>query len=153
MMGAEHRVFSQTPAPPMTTQAITAVSLERRCFGCDREFKITLGRDGTATRTTFANPRRGVAERTATGAFPATSFADLARQLISDNFFGLADDYRDPQTADGEATVTTVAAGDRQKTVTERNGTAPPGLRRIQAAIDDLAAKVTWKPLDAKGMH
>jgi hypothetical protein len=129
----------------MSADTITEVSLERRCVGCERQFKLTLKRDATATRTTFGSARQGVADRTSTGSLDAAAFDELARRVQAEGFFQLLDEYRDPQTADGAWAVTTVAAGGRQKSVLDRNGMAPAALQRIQARIEDLATTVIWK--------
>jgi hypothetical protein len=129
----------------VSAESITEISLERRCFGCDREFKLTVKRDRTAMRTTFGNARQGTTDRQSTATMTAAAFDELAQRVVSEGFFQLSDEYRDPQVADGESAMTTVTAGGRQKTVLDRNGKAPAALQRIQARLEELAKSLVWK--------
>jgi hypothetical protein len=138
---------SPTPAhAQVSAESITEIAMERRCFGCGREFKLALKRDGTAMRTVFGNARSGTTDRQFTAVATAAVFEDLARVVVAEGFFQLLDEYRDPQVADGESVVTTVTADGRQKSVLDRNAMAPDALQRIQARIEDLGTTLTWKP-------
>jgi hypothetical protein len=138
---------STTPAPSQISAAsITEIATERRCMGCEREFKLTLKPDGTATRTLFGNARGGTSDRQFTAAATPAAFEELARAIVAEGFFQLKDEYRDPQVADGEFTVTTVTTTAGHKSVLDSNAAAPEALRRIQARIEDLGTTLTWKP-------
>ena len=135
----------QSGQPPISAESVTEISMERRCFGCDREFKVTLKRDGTATRAVFGNARQGTVDRQMAAVVTPAAFDDLARFIAAQGFDQLLDEYRDPRVADGEWVVTTVTAGARQKSVLDRNGTAPATLQRIQARIEGVVATLSWK--------
>jgi hypothetical protein len=141
----------QDVTAPVTADAITEISLERRCFGCEPQFKIAFARDGRATRTTFGSARQRVQDRHAEGSIGAAAFSELARLVVSEGFWQLRDEYRDPQTADGAWAVTTVAAAGRQKSVMDRHAMAPAALQRIQRRIEEVAASVTWKSSASQG--
>ena len=140
----------QTPPPggpvQMSAETITEISLERRCFGCERQFKLTFARDGTATRTTFGSARQGIPDRTSAGTVSVAAFDELAGRVVAEGFARLLDEYADPQTADGASAVTTVTAAGRLKSVVDRHDKAPDALRRLQARIEELATSVVWKP-------
>ncbi len=145
---AEANVNTQSgrgSASPVGAEAISEITLERHCFGCSREFKLVLRRDGTVTRTTFGNARLGTSDRESTATAAPAAFADLARVVIANELFDLLDVYRDPAMADGEWAVTTVTAGGRQKSVLDRDGLAPAALLRVQARIEDLGNNLAWR--------
>jgi hypothetical protein len=128
-----------SPASP-----ISEVALERRCFGCDSEYKLTFRRDGTATRTSFGNARRGTADRSFKGAVSEADFAAVATLMQSEKFFELSDAYRDPGLADGEWATTSAVLDGRQKAVLNSNRAGPPALQKIEDALDALGKKVAW---------
>jgi hypothetical protein len=129
----------------VTAASITEISLERRCFGCTREGKLTLRRDGTATRVVFGNARAGTADRESSATLAGGAFEELAAAIVSERFFDLRDEYRDPAIADGESSVLTVTAGGRQKSVLNRNAMAPASFQRLESRIDALADRLTWR--------
>ena len=135
----------QSTPPAVSPASITEIALELRCFGCDRESRITLRRDGTATKTAFGNARRGVSDRTFTGSIAVSVFEDLARRMVAEGFFQLDAAYRDPQLADGESRETTVVLTGSQKRVLDANRKGPAALQRIEALIDVIGNAVAWK--------
>lgn len=130
---------------PVTAASITEISLERRCFGCSREGKVTLRRDGTATRVIFGNARAGTSDRQSSAALTGDAFQELAAAIVSERFFELRDEYRDPSIADGEWTVMTVSTGGRQTSVLNRNRMAPASFQRLESRVDALADRLTWR--------
>lgn len=136
---------SQVSSPQVSAASMTEISLERRCMGCDREMKVTLRRDGTATKTMFGNARRRTADRHSTATMAPAAFEDVAKAVVAGGFFQMLDDYRDPQLADGESLTLAVRAGDSQKSVLESNGTGPAALKRLQSRIEEVANALTWK--------
>lgn len=129
----------------VTAASITEISLERRCFGCPREGKVTLRRDGTATRVVFGNARAGTSDRESTAVLAGDAFQQLAAAVVSERFFDLGDEYRDPAVADGEWSVLTVAAGSRRKSVLNRNAMAPASFQRLESRIAVLADRLDWR--------
>jgi hypothetical protein len=129
----------------VTAASITEISLERRCFGCPREGKVTLRRDGTATRVVFGNARAGTSDRESTAVLAGDVFQELAAAVVAERFFDLGDEYRDPAIADGESIVLTVVAGARQKSVLDRNTAAPAAFTSLASRIEKIAAALSWR--------
>jgi hypothetical protein len=142
-------VPAEPPSMPdqsaLTAASITEISLERRCFGCPRDGKVTLRRDGTATRVVFGNARAGASDRESTAVLAGDAFQQLAAAVVSERFFDLDDEYRDPAIADGESIVLTVVAGARQKSVLDRNTAAPAPFTRLASRIEKIVAALSWR--------
>ena len=128
----------------MTASAIQEISLERRCFGCAREGKLTFRMDGTAARVTFGQRRMGTVDVHFTGLVARADFDALARLLLRQGVLDLQGDYPAPESADGETIVVTVTTATEQKQVRNKNQAGPENLARIQGAIEELGRRVTW---------
>jgi len=139
------RPLAHTGWTIQSAETITSVSLERRCFGCEDTFKVTVNRDGTATRTIFGYERFGTDDRHATAEVSHKAFEALAQTVVSAGFFGLDDEYRDPQITDGAFLITTVTTATGSKVVVNSNRAGPDELQRLQAAIRALADTLPWK--------
>jgi hypothetical protein len=124
-----------------TAPSIQEIALERRCFRCENQYKLTFRRDGAATRTSFGS---APVDRTFKGTVTPEEFAALATLMQREGFFDLNDTYRDPGLADGEWATTSAAADGRNKAVLNSNRVGPPKLKAIEDAIDALGKKVAW---------
>ena len=137
---------STSPATgKVTADAVTEIAIEHRCSGCANEFEVVLRRDGTAAKTTFGNNRRGTTDRAFVGAVPVSTFDTLARAIVSEKFFELRDEYRDPTIADSPWVKTTVATGAQRKSVVDRDGMGPAALRGLQTRIEQVVNSLSWR--------
>jgi hypothetical protein len=125
----------------LSFQSVQEIALERRCFGCANQYRLTFHRDGTGTRTTLTPP----VAQTFRGTVSREEFDALAMLLQREGFFNLADLYRDPELQDGELARTTVVAEGLTKTVLNGNQAGPPNLKAIEDAIDALGKKIAWR--------
>ena len=128
------------PSPP----AVSEISLERLCFGCENAFRLVLRRDGSASRTRLGNARLGVPESHFKGVVPEAEFVRLERLLHEEGFFQMPDGFRDPSLQDGETHSVTAVRGDQVKRVVNANRAGPPALERVQAAIEQIASRISW---------
>ena len=138
---------SASGQPSPSADEIVAISLERRCFGCPGERKVTLRRDGVAERTTFGNARRGTEDERFAGTIAPAAFQARAAVLVREPFFSLRDEYADPRLADGEWKSIEAHTAATKKTVLDRNGAAPPAVQRIAEAIEAAEKEIAWKPV------
>jgi hypothetical protein len=139
-------IGAQSRGSAPTGTAITAIRLERNCFGCSDGSVLILQRDGTATVTTTGSARFGTTDRTARGRVTEKDFAELVGVLTMQRFFQLNDEYADPQLQDGTWLAVTVTRGGQEKVVRQRNDAGPPALGAIVRAIDAVRARITWRP-------
>lgn len=129
-----------------TTAGITAITLERNCFGCTSGSVLTLHRDGRATYTVTGNARSGTTDKTSTGTIAPDEFERLARLAISSDFFALNEHYEDAQTRDGAWVTTTVARDGKDKQVFRREDAGPPALGAFETGIDAARARIRFNP-------
>ena len=133
-------------APSAAAAAISAITLERHCFGCPTGSVLVLRRDGNATYTTTGTERAGTADVTSTGTVGVKEFDELARLAVSQGFFELDDVYDDPDTRDGPWTTTRISRDGQDKQVFRRDQAGPASLKSIEAAIDALKTRVRFGP-------
>ena len=126
--------------------AVTAITLERDCSGCETGTTMTFRLDGMATLENTGKERFGTSDRSFTGKVARADFDRLASLLISRGFFDLRDEYRDPTLADGAWIATSAVRDGRTKKVVDRNEAGPPALRAIEEAIESVRASITWVP-------
>lgn len=131
-----------------TGQAVTEITLERRCFGCGREYAISFRRDGNASRILFGNARSNTEDRGFTGHLDPGEFDALAELLRREGFFALEAEYPSIHSVDGEWS-TTRAIASLTKAVLNVNGAAPDSLKRIEKAIDTLSERTQWAEVAA----
>lgn len=124
--------------------AISAITIERGCFGCAAGSALTLRRDGTATDRILGNARFGTADKTVQGTLGVADFDCLAREIIQQGFFALLPSYEDPQLRDGAWTLVTVTAGAASKQVFSREEAGPPALQSVRAALEQARARVRF---------
>jgi hypothetical protein len=132
-------------AQDQSGSVITAISLERGCFGCPGAV-LALRRDGTATYTVTGNARQGTEDRTSSGKVPLEDFEKLARYVVAQGFFDMQDQYDDPKTRDGPWTTISVARAGRDKQVFRRENAGPATLAAVETAIDALKARIDFVP-------
>lgn len=134
--------------PPDNSPAreITAITLERDCFGCPTGSILTLHRDGSARLTTSGKARRGTQDKTATGTVSAADFDALARLAVAQGFFELKDVYEDPQLKDGAWVTTRITRAGQDTQVFRRDEAGPAALKTVEAAIEALKAQISFAP-------
>ena len=126
--------------------AITEITLEKDCSGCETGTAVTLRLDGTATLRHTGKARFGTADRSFTGSVAREDYDRLASLMVSRGFFELRDEYRDPNLADGSWITTSAVRDGRTKTVLDSNEAGPPELKAIEDAIDGARVAITWTP-------
>jgi hypothetical protein len=123
-------------------QLVQEITLERLCFRCPDQYRLTFHSNGTATRATFAE-----AIQTFRGTVTREEFDALAKLLQREGFFDLAEVYHDPKLRDGSAVTTSVVLDRVTKSVINSNQTGPPQLKAIEDAIFPRCSartQVTW---------
>ena len=135
-------------AAPTAAGAVTEIALERQCFGCENAQGVTLRQDGSATKVRFGNARLRIPETITKGAIDRAEFERLANLLQSEGFFDLKEAYRDPAVRDGEWVTIRAEHGGGAKAVLNSNQAGPANLARIQKAIEELAERIAWTPVD-----
>ncbi len=128
-----------------SSEAVTEIVLERQCFGCEGSYKATLRPDTSATRVFHGNARIRVPERSLAGVVESAEFERLAKLLVAEGFFELADSYRDPQVQDGQWVTTSAIRGGRLKSVVNSNRSGPASLERVEKAIEASIEKIAWQ--------
>lgn len=128
----------QPKSADKSTAAITEISLERNCFGCPTGSLIVLRRDGTATYTVTGDERHGTTNQVTQGKVTQKEFDRLAKMLVADGFFGLVEEYGDPEQRDGKWTAISVVRDGEQKKVTSREDAGPKCLQEIIKAVDEI---------------
>lgn len=126
--------------------AITTISLEQNCFGCQGGSLLVLHRDGSALLTTTGSARQGTADKVTTGHVAPADFDKLARLVAAQGFFDLKDSYEDPQLRDGAWSTTTVSRGTSEKRVFRRNESGPASLKVVEAALEEMKSHIDFKP-------
>jgi len=134
------------PQPGGGAAAITEISFERQCFGCEGAYAATLRADGTATRVFHGNARAGIAPRTLKGRLERTEFERLGALLLAEDFFGLKDAYRDAETEDGEWVTTGAVRSSGRKAVVDSNRAGPANLNRNERAVEAVVESIVWMP-------
>lgn len=124
--------------------SITEITLERDCFGCPTGSILVLRRSGAATYTITGKARHGTVDRAAKGVVRGKDFDGLARLMVSQGFFGLKEQYGDPERRDGEWTSIGATRDGQEKKVLDRGHAGPPSLAAIEKAIDALRARIDW---------
>ena len=125
--------------------SVSEVSIEHTpCYGSCPVYKLTLGRDGTATFV-------GVAHVSKVGTYTAKfgGFDRLAQAIVQRRFYHLSAKYTASVT-DLPHTITTVVSGGKRKIVDNYADTGPQSLWEIQAMIDGVAAELQWEKVSAK---
>jgi hypothetical protein len=122
-----------------SSASVREITVERRCFRCTDQYRLTFRRDGTATMTTFA-----LVDRRSTGTVTPEDFNGLTTLLQQEGFFDLAEVYRDPELVDGAFVTTTVIADGFMKSVLNSNQAGPPKLVAVEEAIKAVGKKVVW---------
>ena len=139
------------PAPPPAGSAspaesaaasIEEIAIERRCFACEKQYRLTLRRDGTGILMVVGV--LGV-EHVCQGRVTAEDFARLAALIEREGFFELNEVYRDPRIADGSGAITTAVVDGRRKAVHNVNQAGPPNLKAAEHAVDQLGNKTAWR--------
>jgi hypothetical protein len=130
-----------TRSPQPSLQSVQEINLERQCFRCPDQYRLTFRSDGTATRATFAE-----ALQTFRGTVTREEFDALAKLLQREGFFDLAEVYQDPTLRDGSAVTTSVMLDRVTRSVINSNQTGPPQLKAIEDAINALGKKIAWTP-------
>jgi hypothetical protein len=141
--GYQPRTTEQSQA----SSSVTEISLERRCFLCDRRYRVVLKHDGTAMRIKYAFPLSGDADREFVGTVTKEAFAQLARLIEDKDFFHLEERYPPPDEdrgEDGAWCTTTVSNPHSTKAVLNRNAAGPPELELIEDAVDEVASHIAW---------
>jgi hypothetical protein len=138
-----------TPLPAQTTTVdaalnITEISVESNCFGCASGSTLTLHRDGRALLTSTGSARHGTADQQRLGRIAAADFEALARLLLAQGFFALADSYADPALQDGAWATVRATRGGQVKQVFRRGDAAPAALRTIEAALAAAQARIRF---------
>ena len=137
--GAQAR-GAQTPPP------VREISLDRDCGGCDKGLLVVLHRDGRALLTRSGKARLGTAAETAIGTVRSRDFDRIARLAIAQGFFEMQDEYQDPELADGAWTTLRIVRGTQDKRVFRREDAGPASLKALEAAIDELRARIRFVP-------
>lgn len=125
---------------------VQTISVERDCLACASSGRLTLHRNGTAQWTQLGKARLGTADRSAQARLAPEDFARLVSLLEEAGFFTLNDSYDDPDTRDGPWVQFQVQRGTDLKQVFCRAGLEPPGLQRLDAALQALQARLTFNP-------
>jgi hypothetical protein len=136
------------PASPVRPSAapIEEIEIERRCVGCDNQYKLTFRRDGKATLMIVGATVENT-NHTCTGRVRPDAFAELAAVISRQGFWGLNDVYDDPGLRDGGQVATSAVVDGRRKQVSNRNWAGPANLKMIENAIDALGEKISWTEL------
>jgi hypothetical protein len=122
--------------------AIESIVLERDCMGCRHGLRVELRRDGQALWALQGKARLRTADRQGTGRVDPAAFEALSRAVHEAAFFALADQYDDPQLADGGWSQLTVQrSGSPPKTVWRRESTGPAALLALEGAIEAWRAR------------
>jgi hypothetical protein len=141
---AEPAIAQSSSASP-----ITELILERGpCFGTCPIYRISLRSDGTAKYTGWSNVERvGVY----TGSIAPDAFMRLAQEVEASGFWEFQESYLQPVN-DLPVVRTTARREDAKRKVIRDHGAVgvpavqgPEELLRIQAAIDRVAAEVSWE--------
>ena len=136
------------PAPPATATATAAAPgghtlvarLQRGpCFGRCPVYEVRLYADGVVE---WNGVRAVGIQGQATATVSPARVAEVRAALAEANFAGLAATYQEPGLAD----VAWVEVGDAGKTVRRFTTAekAPPGLLRLEAALDRLLGTEAW---------
>lgn len=144
----------QQPAGAMDTrnkavqqvQSITEISVESNCFGCATGALLSLHRDGRAVFTVTGHARHGTADQRSSGRVTAPEFDALARLLLDQGFFGLAESYEDPAVQDGAWATTRVVRAGQAKQVFRRGDAAPAALLAVEAAVAAAQGRIRFNP-------
>jgi hypothetical protein len=126
--------------------SISEVTLERDCFGCETSVAMVLRSDGTASLRHTGKARFGTSDRSMIGTVSRTDFDRLAALLVSQGFFELRDEYRDPALADGAWVSTGAMRDGRRKRVLDSNAAGPAELRAVEDALEAVRARIAWVP-------
>lgn len=146
-LAGPHWPMAMAQKPAATASAgITAIRIERNCFGCASGSVLALYRDGRAAYTTTGNARSGTADKTSAGTIAPDEFERLARLAVSSDFFSLNESYEDTQTRDGAWVTTIIEREGREKQVFRREDAGPPALAALEAAIDATKARIRFNP-------
>jgi hypothetical protein len=130
--------------PDTAITAITAITLERNCFGCAEGQILTLRRDGHALLTLTGNARQGTQDRHLRGPFAMAEFDALAGLATAGRFLALDEAYDDGQTRDGAWSTLTVVRAGIEKRVFCRDGMAPPALQSLLDAVGAAKARIRF---------
>jgi hypothetical protein len=141
---APHAEAQGQSGVPVST--ITAISVERGCFGCATGSILVVRRDGTATYTITGNARQGTEDKSSTGRVRVEEFEKLARFLVAQGFFEMKEQYDDPKIRDGAWTTTSVLRGAQDTRVFRRDSAGPAALIAVEKAIDALKARIEFVP-------
>lgn len=127
--------------------AIGAIALERGCNGCADGSRLVLRREGSgavALLVSTGNARMGTEDRRAELPLAVADFEALARLVLAQRFFDLAEAYEEPDLRDGAWATLSVVRGGVEKVVLRRDGAGPEALLRLESAIDALRAKLSF---------
>ncbi len=132
---AASSLSSSGSRPEADPAGISQIALEHGCFGCATGTLLVMRRDGSAVRTETGNARNGTTDRHFRGSIPVPAFDGLARQAVSQGFFGWQESYQDRQLQDGEWNILRLTRGDQAWQVSQQNGAGPPALTALVQAI------------------
>jgi hypothetical protein len=136
--------FAIPSAASASPLAITEIALERDCAGCSTGSSLVLRRDGTAILTLLGKARQGTEDRVSRGHIRTLDFDALARLALAQGFFALNDSYDDPEVQDGLWSTTRIVHHGVDKRVFQRDNAGPAALRTLQAAIEELRARIQF---------
>lgn len=137
--------------PPATdtataTASISAITWERDCSGCATGTRLELHRDGRAVATVTGKARLGSTDTVSRAGLPAAEFEALARQLLSNGFFEMADIYEEAGLQDGSWATLTVVRNGVARQVFRREDAGPAALKAVEAAVAALQARLAFVP-------
>lgn len=137
---------AQAPGALAALPQIQSITLERDCFGCSRGSRLQLQSDGLLTLTLSGKARHGTVDQVSQGRLAAGDFERLCRLLQEQGFFALPERIADADLQDGAWTLITVSGPNLDKQVFRRSEQAPAALQKIEAALDELQAKLPAQP-------
>ena len=150
--GAGHssKNLPMTPLPATATATatanISAITWERDCSGCATGTRLELHRDGRAVATVTGKARLRTADTVSRAGLPAAEFEALARQLLSNGFFEMADIYEEAGVQDGSWATLTVVRDGVARQVFRREDAGPAALKAVEAAVAALQARLAFVP-------
>lgn len=137
---------AQQPATPAPADDVTAITLERGCFGCAGTTLLVLQRDGLATFTTAGSARHGTVGHRQAGHLQPADFQALVRQARAQGIFDLPDRIDDAQQRDGAWRIVRLIQPGRDKEVFWREGVEAPGLAAFTTAIEAVRHRIDFGP-------
>lgn len=135
------------PADARESASISAITVERQCFGCPAGERLELGRDGRARLTRIGHARLGTVDQVSEGPLRREEFDRLARAVQAAGYFSFAERYEEEGLRDGAWVLMTVVRSGVSRQVFRRENAGPQALADLLATLDAARARIQFLPL------